>query len=473
MEEKNRIIIFGIGYFGFELIKVLVKNWKVIAVDINEEKLKRLKEKFTENVETIKGDASSILTWKKIEFENLKHIIITVKDGDVSFEACRIAREVFNLETPITVFLYELEKEEEFLKLNNINIVKPASIIVNSVVSLIEKNYKIATNIGLGKGEIIEVKILAKSHFVDRKLKYLRPSKWRIAAIYRDGQLIIPSGRESIKVGDSVVLIGDPKVLENLVSILLKGIPQFPLQFGSDIALPLKGSFLYAAQETSFLYKNTKTNKVLIYPYSGFKPDEKELENLFTNYEIKENIDSIYWFLKETDNNIAFYVIPFNGLSFLERLGFKKFFEKSKKPFLVSKGKFPYKNVAVMLNAPDPAFVLEIGVEISRLLKVDINTFYVAMPKELRTEEEEENLLDINNVITDFENIYKKSMNFKLLEGNPVRETLKYLENFDSPLVVMSYKKQNISFFNPVAQYLIAKKCRFSSFLIPVEEVNE
>lgn len=472
MENKNKIIIFGTGYFGTQFIKALYKNRTIIAVDIKEEKLKKLKEIYPD-IQTIHGDASSILTWKKIDLENLKHIIITVNDSDVALETCRISKEVFNLEVPITVFLYNEEKEEKFLEFENINIIKPANILVNSVISLIEKNYRIATNIGLGKGEIIEVKIMAKSHIVDRKLKYLRPSKWRIAAIYRNEQLIIPSGDETIKVGDRVVIIGEPKVLENLVNILLKGIPQFPLQFGTDVVMPLNEKFIETVNEISYIAKNTRVNKVFVFPYKT-EPNKimPLIENKTEKFEIKpriSNFNSVLGF----KNNVAFFVFPFKNASFFEKLKLKTYFEKSNKPFLVSKGYSSYKYIAVLLNSPDPAYTLEVAVEISRLLKVKIITLYATMPKELREEEEDLALENVNKVITDFENIYKMSMNFKIIEGNPVKETLKYLKDFPSSLLVMSYKKRHISLLDPHPHYLIAKKCGCSSFIIPVEESNE
>ncbi|EDP73476.1 hypothetical protein [Hydrogenivirga sp. 128-5-R1-1] len=196
------------------------------------------------------------------------------------------------------------------------------------------------------------------------------------------------------------------------------------------------------------------------------------LEKKFEKFEIKNNISNLNSLLN-FKNNVAFFVFPFKNISFFEKWKLKTYFEKSKKPFLVAKGYSSYKTIAVLLNSPDPAYTLEVGIEISRLLKVKLITFYCIMPKELRTEEEEKELENVNKIITDFENIYKTSMNFKILEGNPVKESLSYLKEFNSSLLVMSYKRRHISFFDPHAHYLIVKKCKCSSFLIPIEEAND
>jgi len=474
-KNKKSIIIFGAGYFGRELIKTLYENWNLIVVDIKEERLKPLKSVYPE-IEPVVGDASSILTWKKINLENVFHIILTIKDTDVSLEACRILNEVFELEISTTIFSYNEEKEDKFKDCKNINIIKPASLVVNAVISLIEKNVKYATNIGLGNKEIVEVNILSRSHIVDRPLRYLRPSRWRVGAIYRNDALILPSGKERIKVGDKVILMGEPKVLDNLVNILLKGIPQFPLQFGSHIVAPYSKKFKELTKELAYFVKDIKVDKVFIFPYKSYtltKEDKIFLKKLFyEKLEIKNNVNSIKSLFKYP-NNIAFIAIPYKNLSFFEKLCIKKLFEKSNKPFLILNNKYPYEKVIAILNSEDPAYTLEVAVEISRMLKVDIQTIYTAMPKELRGEKENENLEIVNNIVSDFESIYKTSMNFEIFEGNPVKETLEFLKGIENPLLIMSYKRQKISFFNPHVQYLIMKKSGKSSFLIPIEDINE
>ncbi len=473
---KSRLAIFGLGFFGVKLLEKLSKNWEIIAIDISEENIKKVRDRFSEfeNIIFITGDASSILTWKKIELENIRYIVSTIKDTDVSLEICRIAREVFNLDSSIMVMLFDEKREDEFEKYD-ITVIKPAEIITNAIVSKIEKNYTIATNIGLGKGEIIEVNILSKSHLVDRKLKYLKPSKWKIAAIYRDGELVIPSGEEKIKVGDKVVIIGDPVVLENLVNILLKGIPQFPLQFGSDFATVYHKKYKKSFEEASYFKRNTKAHKLLIYPYRGYdvRKDFEYIKKTTDVFEIKSTVNDFNELLKIKDN-IGVYVIPYTKKPFFSWISLKKIFKTAQKPFLLSRGKFPYKGIVVSLNNPDPAFTLEIGIEISRLMKIPFESVFGVMPPELRGIEEEEALKERNSIISDFEHIYKTGIKYSVLEGNPVKETLKYLKEKEDHLLLISFNKnEEISIFNPSVPFYIAKESRISTLCIPLEESYE
>ncbi|WP_456381940.1 NAD-binding protein [Persephonella sp.] len=475
-ENKRQLVIFGLGFFGTKILEKLSKEWEIIGIDIDSSRVQQLTEEFSdfENIQFISGDASSILTWKKLQTERVKYIISTIRDSDVSLEVCRIAREVFNLEASIMVLLFDEERQEEFEKFE-VTIIKPAEIITNAVVSKIEKNYTIATNIGLGKGEIIEVHILARSHLVDRKLKYLKPSRWRIAAIYRDGELIIPTGEERIKIGDRVVIIGDPKVLENLVNILLKGIPQFPLQFGANFATVYHPKYRKTFEETSYLKKHTKAHKLLIFPYRGYdvRKDFEYIKETADIFEIKTSVgDPLELFRLE--ENIGVVSIPFIKPPFFTWFRLKKIFSSATKPFLLSRGRFPYKGLVISLNSPDPAFTLEMGIEISRLMKIPFEVVFSVMPEELRGIEEEEALKERNSIISDFEHIYKTGIKYSVLEGNPVKKTVEYLKEKEDYLLILSYdKKEEISVFNPSVPFYIAKNAKNSTLCFPVEESYE
>ena len=47
----------------------------------------------------------------------------------------------------------------------------------------------------------------------------------------------MPDGDFKLQIGDRVVLVGEPKVVENIVNILMIGKPEFPLQYGQSFAV--------------------------------------------------------------------------------------------------------------------------------------------------------------------------------------------------------------------------------------------
>ncbi len=478
MNNSDRtVVIVGTNIFGESILKALKDRWDIICIDIDEDIINSLKEKYKDsNIQFIVGDASSLLTWKKIKknneniFEKITHIIITVRDPEVSLETCRVVKEVLGIEAKIFVLLFYEEKEADFEKYN-VEILKPTDLITKILLTKIEKNYSIAINIGLRQGEIIEINILARSHLVDRKLKYLKATRWRIAAIYRDGKLIIPTGNEKIRIGDKIVIVGDPKVLQNLVDLFTKGVPQFPQQFGANIAIPYNSSFKKNLEEAVYIKKNTQAHKILVYPFKE-NIKEEDIKVLTDNMEIKEPVNSLEDIFDIKDD-IGLYIYPVKKthFPFLYQCKLRKIFKKAENPFLLSTGKYPYRRIIISLNCPDPAFVLSIGIELSRLMKIPYEVVYVTLPKELRGVIEEQELKEREDIVKDYEQIYKKKINYILLEGNPVKETVRYMcEREEKTLFIISYDKgQRISVLEPNVPFLIVKRINCTSLVIPLK----
>lgn len=474
MELQNRkILLCGIGFFEQELLRAIAARWHVVAVDMNKEKLGRLQQELP-GLAGFAGDASSILTWKKLNVQELFHVIITIRDHDVALEVCRIVREAFQLDIPITRIAYDDSDDRRYDQFN-ICIVRPVAMGVNFILNRLEKNYVKAGEIGQGKGEIIEVPILSKSHLVDRKLKYLRPTNWHVAAIYRDGQMIIPTGESRIRVKDRVVLLGEPKVLENIAGILLKGEPRFPLQFGQNLVFPAGKKYSAAAAELRYLHTVLQTRKLIGLPYrnTGAPLLPEPSPEGSAAPETGRPITSLRSLFAGAEDTGLFFV-PFGSFGFFERRLLKVFCQKAAKPFLLARGMFPYQGVIAGLNGPEPASALELGMDISRLLNVPFHALYVTLPHELRGTEEETQLKERQNLVYDFEGIYKKKIPFTLREGNPVKEAGRFIADFEKHLLILLYsRRERFSVFQPHVPFLIARKTPLSTLLIPIEAIYE
>ena len=72
-----------------------------------------------------------------------------------------------------------------------------------------------------GKAEALEFIIKERSAITDIPLKELQiKDNILICSIYRNGEIIIPSGQDTIQVGDSVVIIVANKRISNIREIL-------------------------------------------------------------------------------------------------------------------------------------------------------------------------------------------------------------------------------------------------------------
>ncbi len=95
----------------------------------------------------------------------------------------------------------------------------------------------LAQNIGLGNGEIMEVLVPFGSSFVYRHIGAIEQNNWKIAAIYRNRQLIIPTDQKMIQPNDALVLVGEPNVLKSVYRAIKRELGQFPAPFGSKLYL--------------------------------------------------------------------------------------------------------------------------------------------------------------------------------------------------------------------------------------------
>lgn len=93
----------------------------------------------------------------------------------------------------------------------------------------------IAKNVGLGTGEVMEIKVPFGSSYVYRHLSSIEQKKWRISAIYRGNSLILPRPTLMIQPNDILLAVGNPNVLKSVYKSIKKEFGQFPAPFGNNI----------------------------------------------------------------------------------------------------------------------------------------------------------------------------------------------------------------------------------------------
>lgn len=470
--ESKKVLLFGLGFFQRRLLKMIAEDRPCVVVDINSDLIDRVSQEYN-NVMAIEGEASSIVTWKKFNVEDISHIVSSLQDYDVVLEICRIARNVYNLQIPIVLMLYKNDKQEE-LEQYNVKVINPLLIAAESVFNIIQKNYAKPNNIGLGNGEIVEVIIRRRSHIVDRKMRFLAPSRWKVAAAYRNGTFIVPDGDFKLQIGDRVVLVGDPKVVENIVNILMIGKPEFPLQYGQTFAVLADNLQSNDELEMNYFYSYTKAKKYLWYDIEKKK---------VASDQFIANMESAGCEFGGTLKNFrsGAYLHDVGTLAISGSEGFglfngrlKYYFKKTKHPFLICRGKYPYKEVVVSLNGNIPERLIETGAEIAAHFGVTCRCVYVSPPGALKTNKDDSELKSRRHFVREFENLTKTKIPFILLEGNPVHMFLNELENkADSLVILAANSTDTISLLNPHTSYLIASRSSNSILVLPDEGVND
>jgi len=123
------------------------------------------------------------------------------------------------------------------LKQPNTTVVNANEMLSNQLYNLLPSVPVIARNVGLGEGEIMEVLVPFGSSFAYRHVGSIQQTKWRIAALYRNGKLILPNNATMIRPQDILLLVGRPQVLNNLYYRIQKRSGMFPEPFGRNLYL--------------------------------------------------------------------------------------------------------------------------------------------------------------------------------------------------------------------------------------------
>ena len=147
--NKQKVLIIGLGFFERELLKRVSQRWETLAIDLSPERVQTCRAHIPK-VNYLTGDASSILTWKKLDLKGVRFIISTVRDQDVNLEVCRIIREHYHLNCTIILLSYEIVDESLF-KAFHVIFIKPVELGIQSIIKKMEKNVAQAINIGLVK----------------------------------------------------------------------------------------------------------------------------------------------------------------------------------------------------------------------------------------------------------------------------------------------------------------------------------
>ncbi len=193
----------------------------------------------------------------------------------------------------------------------------------------------VAQNVGMGKGEIMEILVPFGSTYAFRHVGSILQRKWKIAAIYRNEKQIIPNNATMIRPNDTLLVLGKPIVLDGVYKTINKRIGLFPEPFGQDLYLIIdfrhdqENALLYIKESIYLLDKleNKSLFIRIIYPNNfalidelktyerenltiSICYDEKDIKSLI-EYDIQEHdiglvINSLKSFEKENLNKILY-----------------------------------------------------------------------------------------------------------------------------------------------------------------------
>ncbi len=276
----DRIVIVGAGRTTASLLARVTHLAPILILDIAAEALDELR--VTPPVEPKAGEPAGELhrVSKRLADGTSRFVLEEARDGGgqaialvaaagsdrKNVEICRLARELGY--RPIVGIVIDPTTVPEYSAAGALPIVR-AHIVGQAVEhTLRHDGLVIATTVGQGRGEIIEFLVLPGSPAIDMPLAELQTDDWRVAAIYRSGKLVIPTGKTTISAEDRLLIVGDPALLPSVAEQLRIGMPMFPLHDGKSVVVYLpSGRDRAIEMEAEVLTIKTRATKLVrVYP---------------------------------------------------------------------------------------------------------------------------------------------------------------------------------------------------------------
>lgn len=182
-------------------------------------------------------DPTSLSKFKfATEKMSFKQAIIVMSNKRDSYACYENIRASFAELEIVLLSLWSLSEYSDLLDEDQrLDVIDGKNTLTTRLVDSLPDMPVFADNIGLGEGEIMEVRVPSGSAYAYRSIGSIQQRKWRIALIIRAGALVLPSNAEKIQPGDSLIAVGDPNVLENVFRAIKRDGAQFPNPFGSNI----------------------------------------------------------------------------------------------------------------------------------------------------------------------------------------------------------------------------------------------
>jgi len=232
-----------------------------------------LPETIGNNIEVHDADPTSYARVSGIMNQHLfSDVFIVIEDKQDAIYALKNVR-IFDKKIRI-VFVNQWDDEEITKDEENIVVLNKDDIIAAHLYDNLPNVPLVAQNVGMGKGDIMEIRVPYGSTYAYRHIGSILQRKWQISAIYRNEQLILPTNAIMIRPNDTLLVVGKPAVLDGVYRSINRRVGLFPEPFGKNLYLLInmqkdRKKALEYIEESIFLMKKLKEVQLhirVIYP---------------------------------------------------------------------------------------------------------------------------------------------------------------------------------------------------------------
>lgn len=222
------IAIIGVGKLGIKVCEALVGgDYSITIVDTNDALLDRLSQQF--DVMTVNEDARDINVLKEIGINKFQYVLVATGRDETNLVIGGFAKKLGCHRVIVRVRDPEYMKHFEFIRTSmGIDyIVNPDFAITMEIYKYLSEKYTLNNGVFTsGRIALIEFKAKRKKELIGLKMPEVRKlmPDMLIAAISRNGKVIIPHGNDEIREDDAIYVVGEKnEIMELNKKVHVKG----------------------------------------------------------------------------------------------------------------------------------------------------------------------------------------------------------------------------------------------------------
>lgn len=206
-----KIVIAGAGEVGTHLAKMLSReNHDIVLLDDDQEKLQKLEGSY--DLLTVTGCTTSIQDLEEANVTTADLFIGVTPHESLNITSCILAHSMGAKKTVARINNYEYLKPENRARFKSLGIdslIYPEVLAAKEIVNSLRMNW-VRQWMEFSEGELtlIGMKVRSNAPIINQQLKDLTNSdSYRVVAIRRDLETIIPKGDDEIRANDIVYFI--------------------------------------------------------------------------------------------------------------------------------------------------------------------------------------------------------------------------------------------------------------------------
>ncbi len=469
------VIICGAGRYTRHLLGRLGERWRLTLVDISEESLRNLAQKYPTVVKVMVGDASSPVILESAAADSADYILALTDNDRVNLAVAAFAREK---NVPhILSLVHDYEFEKKFRKLD-VYTIFPGNMVGGFLYHYLQDPRIHVLPVALGYGEMVEFEVTKDNWVIGMPLSVLSSPDWRMAAVFREGEIILPEEESILEEGDRLILIGKRNFFRSVCSVLACANMPFPMSWGRNALIIFNSrkeeEIISHLEESMYMIHNSRIHEIVLLchedtpdpsPFFEKWKGQREIRVLRTE---KKSADEIAGICRDENIGIVF-VRPLEK-SFLKSLTRPETITLAHSlpcPMLITRKSFPVEKILVPFNATLMSErALETAMELTEIFNASADAVVVEEPDFIHNRDSisAESLF---RKVRELSHIHKTRIGEIVRQGNPVKELSEL--SADYQLMVVGSTSREKEFLTPHVGELLTERSLCSVLVIAGE----